>query len=1032
MRGSGARKTTVRSMAGCTCCVSLALFAVLGASPSIATAATFNWYGQSPDCWQTGAPWAPSSSCDFPGGGLVSNGITGDITEATGSGDYCNVYNVNSTICDNEDATWPLSFKYTAACEYDVPACGIQHYVSLASQDDEPWAAWAGAPALVISTELAITKSTAPTDAWAYLCPVIEVGSANTYIEDCFDEWQGTDTQSNLPEPPFKNEGYGLSTICASPEGRFAADQVVTAFESKVTTPFGRTLAGSTVVGGKPAATHFEVEITAEELANVIRREEEAVSEKPRRCGRSLGGSGHVPEYRLVGIENGIEGGGHTQLGATVSNLRAWTEYTPLRPSVTTETATEAGPTTLTFRGKVNPNGYTTKYYFQYGKTPQYESSTKEFTVGPEADNQQVSTVITGLKPGTTYYYRIVASSSVGEEDGKPESSATLYEETSSRWAMREETSNTQFIFYRNNHEGEMWETLSPNSGAEWGTFKRGLQVAPGTVPVALRNPATGYIYVFYQNVDGVLWEDINPGTGWGAYELSGAQMASGASPTAVVDPTNGYLRVFYEGRNGTLWETANLGSGWDPPAELGGHMSPGTSPTAVVDPHDEYVWVFYQSANGELSEGFRSGSGWELSELGGQMALDTSPSAVREPADGYLWVFYQGASGKLSEGFSPGSGWKLSELGVQMAPGTSPSALHNPTNGYLAVYYQNDGGILSEAINPGSGWGAYERGAMMAPGTSPAALQDPDTGELWVYYEDRGGELGFASESGTGWKPRELGVEMSPSLPMVGTRSASGVQESTITLHGVIDPQGTDTKYYFEYGPTASYGSKTAELDAGSGVHEGEVSQTVTGLKVETVYHYRLVATSSVGTSYGQDVTVTTQEGAAPGSSPAAVRDTATGTDYVFFQGRNHELYEWEHDGSSWTLARLGGSVASGTSPSAVCDPQNGYLWVFFHGSNGTLWEMINPGTGWGLYEREGDLAEGTSPSVIHDPVTSDTWVFYQGANSELWETTNLGSGWKASERGEVMAAGTSPSAIHDPASGYTWVFYQGSNGRL
>ena len=154
------------------CLVLLAMAVVAVATTATASAATFSWYGASPDCWQTGPdPGAPSTACDFPGGGTLVNAISGDLNAAA-SGDYCNIYNAESTSCPNEGATWPLAFKTTATCSGGVPFCGIQHYVSLIGQNDQPWSSdWAAQPALVVSGELTVTKAKSPSSAWAYVCP---------------------------------------------------------------------------------------------------------------------------------------------------------------------------------------------------------------------------------------------------------------------------------------------------------------------------------------------------------------------------------------------------------------------------------------------------------------------------------------------------------------------------------------------------------------------------------------------------------------------------------------------------------------------------------------------------------------------------------------------------------------------------------------------------------------------------------------------------------------------------------------------
>jgi hypothetical protein len=97
--------------------------------------------------------------------------------------------------------------------------------------------------------------------------------------------------------------------------------------------------------------------------------------------------------------------------------------------------------------------------------------------------------------------------------------------------------------------------------------------------------------------------------------------------------------------------------------------------------------------------------------------------------------------------------------------------------------------------------------------------------------------------------------------LPVVETKAASNVGPTTATLNGAVNPRGGETKYYFEYGMTTSYGTKTAEASAGSSTSAAEEAQAVTGLAANTTYHLRLVATNEGGTSYGQDAAFTTTQ---------------------------------------------------------------------------------------------------------------------------------------------------------------------------
>jgi peptidoglycan hydrolase-like protein with peptidoglycan-binding domain len=91
---------------------------------------------------------------------------------------------------------------------------------------------------------------------------------------------------------------------------------------------------------------------------------------------------------------------------------------------------------------------------------------------------------------------------------------------------------------------------------------------------------------------------------------------------------------------------------------------------------------------------------------------------------------------------------------------------------------------------------------------------------------------------------------------PTTTTGTATTVSATSESLAGTVDPNGSDTSYYFEWGTTAAFGHKTPVTDAGAGTTSASVSGTITGLKPDTTYDFALVATSALGTSTGETVT--------------------------------------------------------------------------------------------------------------------------------------------------------------------------------
>jgi hypothetical protein len=121
----------------------------------------------------------------------------------------------------------------------------------------------------------------------------------------------------------------------------------------------------------------------------------------------------------------------------------------------------------------------------------------------------------------------------------------------------------------------------------------------------------------------------------------------------------------------------------------------------------------------------------------------------------------------------------------------------------------------------------------------------------------------------------------------MVTTNPATNITSSSATLNGTVDPNGLTTSVRFEYGRTTSYGSNTATLNF-NGNTTRNVSIDATGLAPNTAYHFRLVGTNILGTFYGSDRTFTTFTSTGlpvaatnPGTNVASFSATLNGSVY-------------------------------------------------------------------------------------------------------------------------------------------------------
>ncbi len=94
---------------------------------------------------------------------------------------------------------------------------------------------------------------------------------------------------------------------------------------------------------------------------------------------------------------------------------------------------------------------------------------------------------------------------------------------------------------------------------------------------------------------------------------------------------------------------------------------------------------------------------------------------------------------------------------------------------------------------------------------------------------------------------------------PTVVTGTASGVDTTTATLNGTVNPNGQPASVRFDYGLTTNYGSTASFVANLSGTTPQAVSTNLTGLPAGTTYHFRLVATNILGSTAGLEQTFTT-----------------------------------------------------------------------------------------------------------------------------------------------------------------------------
>jgi DNA-binding beta-propeller fold protein YncE len=110
-------------------------------------------------------------------------------------------------------------------------------------------------------------------------------------------------------------------------------------------------------------------------------------------------------------------------------------QFQTIGPAIKEEAASQVSATTARISGLINPNDQETSFVFEYVAEAQFSESEYEEAISVPASPEgvgsgtafvPVSRQLTGLTPGTTYHFRIVATNSEGTNEGEDKKFSTL------------------------------------------------------------------------------------------------------------------------------------------------------------------------------------------------------------------------------------------------------------------------------------------------------------------------------------------------------------------------------------------------------------------------------------------------------------------------------------------------------------------------------------------------------------------------------------------------------------------------------
>jgi hypothetical protein len=491
-----------------------------------------------------------------------------------------------------------------------------------------------------------------------------------------------------------------------------------------------------------------------------------------------------------------------------------------------------------------------------------------------------VSNIISGLQPGTTYYFQIVASNSAGSITGNtltfttgaglptvntlaatgigannatlnaavnPGAAATaayFQYGTDTNYGFFSATNNlaaTNATFSISNVVGGLsagtlyhFRVVATNSfGMAFGTDQTFTTVS---VPTATTLPATGV-----NAADAILNGSVNPGNGQTAVYFNYGTDTN-YSPGTIPNPSfeSNTFTIFpgYSSANGAIngWTSSNTGRTGLNPANGNPFADNGAKPSGA-----NVAFIQSNNETNTLSttiSGLIAGKTYRVSFRANCRGGYPVPNGTWS-LDGGSFVPF--TAGPAVGGTNP---YYTNSATFTATANTAALVLRNGTTGDSTVLLDNFSittFLTATTVLPATN-------INVAVSNSIGSLQPATTYYFQIIASNTAG-------TATG---DTLMFTTSVAAPTVTTLSATGITTNNATLTGTVNPNGSDTIAWFQYGTDTNYGNFSATNSLTATNLASSVSNFIDPLLPATLYHYRLVASNSLGVAVGADKTFT------------------------------------------------------------------------------------------------------------------------------------------------------------------------------
>jgi phosphodiesterase/alkaline phosphatase D-like protein len=601
-----------------------------------------------------------------------------------------------------------------------------------------------------------------------------------------------------------------------------AAPTVLTTAASSVTTT-GATLNGTVNANGTSTTVTFEYGLTTSYGTTVTADQSPVTGSTNTAVSKTI--TGLTPNttyhYRVKG-QNAIG----TSYGADMTFIT-----TLGAPTVTTDAATSVLYNGATLNGTVSANNSSTTVTFEYGLTTAYGTTVTADQSPVIGINVAVSKTITGLSNNQTYHYRVVGTNANGTSNGADRTFTTSFAPT----AITQPATGVGASFATLNG------IVNGNSFSATITFEYGLTTAYGTTVSAVPSNV-------FDNID-----------------------------TPVSAAISGLL-------NNTLYHYRVKAVGFT--TSNGADMTFTTTvPPAAVTNAATAVGSVTATLNGTVNA--NGASTTVTFEYGETTGYGRVAAAAQSPVSGSTNT----AVSSIVATLAPSTTYHFRVVAANVndtiygadqtftTTGSPPTA---DTNAATAV--TSSGATLNGTVNANndSTTVTFQYGLTTSYGTTVTADQSPVSGisntavskAVTGLTNNTTYHFRVAAQNGSG---TTYGADMTfftgTAAPTVTTGTASSIGPTSATLNGTVNANNNSTTVTFEYGETTGYGrTMTATQSPVTGSTDTAVSVNVTDLNPNTIYHFRAVGQNAAGTTYGADMTFTTNAANAPTVTTATV----------------------------------------------------------------------------------------------------------------------------------------------------------------